>query len=683
MNKINTLHLFSDKSSHLFVDYFLKEQEVLLEHRAFTSNQQSLFFGVLFFAKPKESQKAIWLHNEIYFEQFGKIWPLGILRLIQFCKKHRIHAVTTYDEPLGLLLSGIAPLLGHPLLVHHPLAPLRGFFAGWPKAFLGRRVSTRGYVDGPLLRFLNDRKGFEAPLFFHPDTFQNAREIHGTATPNRVIFEIECLYTQTFLWRKERQFLLSTLQQAIPQIRRKFRKSLFRFQKPHRHLRLAPGELKVSIFLCRHFPNEKVLGHLLHCLKIGKPFLVFSEEIYPSIWREKFEPLLYPLEKEVCETVLAETIATPTDLFSLLEKTKIQLTTPCDFGAFLEKSAYQTQVALEHSTTPHLAQLHRQRQTKNQPQPFSDEDFFSLLRCPRCTNALTPHVTHRERNLAWTGHLHCQKCDGQFPILRGIPQLLVDPSENLDNPPWTPEYRRIALFRTSPLSPFEQNLVASLNPLATDCAQRHGIGLHLHTGDGVLMEHLAFFGGRFIGVDLPENLARCQNTLRDFANVRLVAAEPHQLPFVNQAFSLMVDVNALWDGSENHLAPFQKHFFQLSNKLIAETGRLHLLSFAPPAIPRSLRPYWDHLRLFSETLPPWLQKTLAWIGAHGQNLLESVGEKPAGRLPLLKALWLGMLQSSEFYPPDEKCFRDLSRQARLHAVDLQHTLGHLSMTARR
>jgi len=681
VNKINVLHLFSGQPNDLFLEYFLKEQEVLLEHRAFTAEQQNLFFGVLSLAKT--SEKPVWGQSEIYFEKFGRFWPLGILRLAQYCKKHNIHAVATYGETLGLLTSLILPFLGNPLLIHHPLAPLRGFFAGWPKAFLGRRVTKRGYVDGPLHQFLQDPKGFAAPLLLHPDTFQNARPPQGTEMPERVIFEMECLYSQKIFWRREKNFLVSTFQKAIPQVRRKFRKSLFRFQKPHRKIKLGAGELKVSVFLCRHFPNEKTFYHLLHCLKIGKPFLIFSEEIYPSVWREKFEPLLYPLEKEVCETVLAETITNPSDLFSLLEKTKHNLSTPSDFGGFLEKSAYQTQTALEHATQPRLAQLHRRRQHKAPPQTFTDDAFFSLLRCPRCFQSLTPQVTHVERNMAWSGSLSCRNCDTHFPLTRGIPQLLIDPTGPLEKPLAKPDYLRVNLFKQSALSAFELSLLATLNPLAAQAAHLGGIGLQMHAGNGVLLEHLAFFGGRFIGLDVPEHLEKTQNALRDFPNVRLVATHPHQIPLADQTFSLAIDIHSMWDCSHAHLPLYQKYFNQLSGKLIAEAGQLHLLSFAPPQIPRIFAAYWEHLRYVSEGLPLWLQKALALGCAHGQDIWDRLQEKPAGRLPLLKAMWLGLLQSSEFSLPDEKCFRDLSRQARLHAVNLHEEIGHLALTARK
>ena len=65
---------------------------------------------------------------------------------------------------------------------------------------------------------------------------------------------------------------------------------------------------------------------------------------------------------------------------------------------------------------------------KGPPPPALDPEFVALLACPACADR--PRLRLDER----ASRLHCDRCGRIYPILDGIPDLIVDEKSNAPAP---------------------------------------------------------------------------------------------------------------------------------------------------------------------------------------------------------------------------------------------------------
>ena len=200
--------------------------------------------------------------------------------------------------------------------------------------------------------------------------------------------------------------------------------------------------------------------------------------------------------------------------------------------------------------------------------------LLSYLVCPACKSALDYEVYEEDKSLPWSeimaGCLTCVSCGSQFPILGGVPRmlmgdLLASVEATVSGFGW--EWLKFDTQIQDTYMTGENNFLDFIYPVTeTDFANK--LVLDAGCGMGRFLKLGAEFGSReIIGIDLSDSVDAAYRNTRMLANAHVVQADIYSLPFAKQ-FDYIFSVGVL-----HHLHAPQQGFSSLA-QLLKDGGKL-------------------------------------------------------------------------------------------------------------
>lgn len=200
--------------------------------------------------------------------------------------------------------------------------------------------------------------------------------------------------------------------------------------------------------------------------------------------------------------------------------------------------------------------------------------LINYLVCPKCKVPLQCQIFQQDSELPWEeilqGCLICQTCSREYPILKGIPRMLL-------NPPPAEVQNTVAGFGWEWLA-FDKQIQ---NTYMTD--KVHMLDFIHPTGEGFFKDKLvldagcgmgrflklgAEFGSKeIIGIDLSNSVEAAYQNTRHLENAHVVQADIFTLPFP-RVFDYIFSIGVL-----HHLDKPKKGFSQLV-ELLNKDGRI-------------------------------------------------------------------------------------------------------------
>jgi len=171
--------------------------------------------------------------------------------------------------------------------------------------------------------------------------------------------------------------------------------------------------------------------------------------------------------------------------------------------------------------------------------------LLAYVRCPMCTGALAlepPEVADTPEILS--AALRCGSCGQAYPVIRGIPRLLATtPSRVVRRNVQGFAYEWQRLAQASPK--YYQELRSYLGPTPPERLFRNQVVLDAGCGMGKFLPSIASTGAAtVIGVDLGESVEAAYPLTRELANVHVVQADLHQLPF-GEIFDVICSIGVI------------------------------------------------------------------------------------------------------------------------------------------
>ncbi len=160
------------------------------------------------------------------------------------------------------------------------------------------------------------------------------------------------------------------------------------------------------------------------------------------------------------------------------------------------------------------------------PEPALNPDLLSLLRCPRCREALAVDATD----------LVCQGCNARYPIVRGVPRLAGEAYAESFGRQWN----RYDVARTDEdEATFEAKTGVHLRELA-------GLRvLDAGCGGGRYSRLVGDHGANVLGVDLSTAVDKASSLCVELPNVQIAQADLLDLPVAESAFDLVFSIGVL------------------------------------------------------------------------------------------------------------------------------------------
>ena len=183
------------------------------------------------------------------------------------------------------------------------------------------------------------------------------------------------------------------------------------------------------------------------------------------------------------------------------------------------------------------------------PEPVLNPDLLSLLRCPRCREALAVDATD----------LVCKGCSARYPIVRGVPRLAGEAYAESFGRQWN----RYDVARTDEdEATFEAKTgvhpreLAGLRVLDAGC------------GGGRYSRLVGDHGANVLGVDLSTAVDKASALCAELPNVQIAQADLLDLPVAESAFDLVFSIGVL------HHTPEPRRAFAQIARRVKPGGRL-------------------------------------------------------------------------------------------------------------
>lgn len=168
--------------------------------------------------------------------------------------------------------------------------------------------------------------------------------------------------------------------------------------------------------------------------------------------------------------------------------------------------------------------------------------LLEYLCCPRCREELT---SEDSSDVLLAGFLFCSSCDTQYEIINGVPQLLVEATEEVSHS--VAESFAIQWQEYSEKRPmYRQQFLDWLNPVTAEFFEDKLV-LDVGCGKGRHLLESASFGARLVvGVDLGFGSTQvAEEASREFSNTSVVRADIYNLPFRDGVFDYAYAVGVL------------------------------------------------------------------------------------------------------------------------------------------
>lgn len=197
-------------------------------------------------------------------------------------------------------------------------------------------------------------------------------------------------------------------------------------------------------------------------------------------------------------------------------------------------------------------------------------DLLEILACPACSGALSAPGTALGQVTLEEGGLHCAGCERTFPVVRGVPRLLLDP------PTQTAQNFGMAWKTFSTLSQGvdRRQFLDWIHPVRPEHFKGKRV-LDLGCGKGRHTALAAQFGAsRVVAVDFSDAVEVARHHTREMPGVDVIQADLMKLPFRPGQFDYGWCIGVL-----HHLpSPFQG--FQALARQIRPGGSLSAWVYA-------------------------------------------------------------------------------------------------------
>lgn len=218
--------------------------------------------------------------------------------------------------------------------------------------------------------------------------------------------------------------------------------------------------------------------------------------------------------------------------------------------------------------------------------------LVDLLACPACADgAFQLSIEHAEEREVWsahvepeedipgvvngritevrTGHLRCIECAARFPIVDGIPRLLLPDAVAA---PGTGH--QLTQFEVA-APEFEENFKDLLDPVLPEAFLGRTV-LDAGCGFGRHAYFAARYGAEIIGLDASEEaVTAAAHNLRDSLRAHVVLGDVTHPPFQKDAFDMVYCFGVLHHVADPPAA------FQALNALVKSGGRLSVWAYGP------------------------------------------------------------------------------------------------------
>ena len=275
------------------------------------------------------------------------------------------------------------------------------------------------------------------------------------------------------------------------------------------------------------------------------------------------------------------------------------------------------------------------------------DDLLQYLACPACQEALSPS-DHR---------LTCVRCGATYPVREGIPRfpLAGEPRRV------TERTRRIYTFTWRRVGQREVEQSWEKDSYHYDALLPDGlrggkgtVGLDAGCGGGADLLQTAQRGATLIGVDLSDGVETAARVTHHLANVHVVQADIHSLPFRAGSFDFIYSFGVL------HHLPDPARGFERLAKLLKPGAPLVTYLYEDfsdrSAAERAVLALLRGVRTVTSRLPSSLLLAFCWMGVPciwlccsvPARLLQRPFPRLAGRIPFRHTLRWPVIASDLF-----------------------------------
>lgn len=213
------------------------------------------------------------------------------------------------------------------------------------------------------------------------------------------------------------------------------------------------------------------------------------------------------------------------------------------------------------------------------------EKLIETLRCPACEGRLTYSATASHPDAS--GSFECAACPEQFPVIRGIPRLLLPRFREALLGNGNAPARNDAEVQTAlsfgyewnqfpeMYSEWESNFLSYMQPHGPEFFRGKKI-LDAGCGNGRFAYYAAKYGAEVWGIDLGSAVEAAQANTEAAGSVQIVQADLHQPPFARESFDFIYSLGVL------HHLPDPEAAFQSLLRFLKPEGQIQVFLYWRP-----------------------------------------------------------------------------------------------------
>lgn len=242
-------------------------------------------------------------------------------------------------------------------------------------------------------------------------------------------------------------------------------------------------------------------------------------------------------------------------------------------------------------------------------------DFVDYLVCPSCQGSLT-FVGESKGNHIEEGTLACQQCGIDYPIRGGVPRFPINDTQKTKGETLHTQRTYNFTWRHFGLQELTQGWekdsyqYVETIPISLISGNTK-VGIEAGCGGGADLVRIAANGATIIGVDLSEGVETAYKATRHLANVCIVQADIHYLPFPPYTFDFIYSFGVL-----HHLPDPQNGLMNLTRLLRADCPLITYLyeDFEDRSrFERGLLTTITSIRKLTTQFPPRLLYICCWL----------------------------------------------------------------------